>query len=68
VLQREILQYVEIFVFGRRRCIAPNYDRILRDGSKVLNRWFINPTHVGPMSQQIFFTSNFQALLEIKSY
>jgi len=55
VLQQEILQYVEISVFGKIRCMAPKYGRILRGGSKVPHRWFIDPTHVGPMSQKNFF-------------
>jgi len=48
--------YVEISVFGRIRCIEPKYGRILRDGSKVPHRWFIDPTHVGSMSQKNFFS------------
>ena len=44
--------------FERIRCIAPKYGRILRDGSKVPHRWFIDPTHVGPMSQKKIFFSN----------
>jgi len=51
MLQREILQYADISVFGRIRCVSPKYGRILRGGSKVPHRWFIDPTHVGPMSQ-----------------
>jgi len=55
MLQREILQYAEISVFGRIRCITPKYGRILRGGSKVPHWWFIDPTHVGPMRQKKFF-------------
>jgi len=47
--------YVEISVFGRICCIGLKYDRILRGGSKVPHRCFIDPTHVGPMSQKKFF-------------
>jgi len=69
MLQRKILQYAEIFVFGKIRCIALKYSRILRDGSKVPQRWFIDPTHVGLMSQKsFFFTSNFQPLPETIFY
>jgi len=69
MLKQEILQYAETPVFGRIRCIAPKYGRILRGGSKVPHRWFIDPTHVGPMSQKkCFFTSSFQTLPEIISY
>jgi len=69
MLQRKILQYAEISVFGRIRCIPPKYSRILREGSKVPHRWFIDPTHVGLMSQKnFFFTSNFQPLPEIIFY
>jgi len=49
MLKREILQDAEVSVLGRIRCIAPNYGRILRGGSKVPHRWFIDPTNVGPM-------------------
>ena len=38
------------------RCIGLEYDRILRGGSKVPHRWFIDPTHVGSMSQIKFFS------------
>jgi len=31
-----------------------NYGRILGGGSKVPHRLFIDPTHVGPMSQKKF--------------
>jgi len=55
MLQREILQYAEITVFGSIRCIAPNYGRILRGGSKVPHRWLIDPTHERPMGQKNFF-------------
>ena len=56
MLQREIPQYAEISVFGRIRCIAPKYGRILRGGSKIPYRWFIDLAHVAPMSQKkIFF-------------
>jgi len=61
MLQREILQYIGIPVFGRIRCIAPKYGRTLRGGSKVPNRWCIDPTHVGPMSQKVFFQIKFLA-------
>jgi len=61
LLQREILQHAEISVFGRIRCIAPKYGRILRGGSKVPLRWFIDPTHVGPMSQKNVFHIKFSA-------
>jgi len=37
------------------------YDRILRGGSKVSNRWFIDPAHVGPMSQKNFYHITFSA-------
>jgi len=50
VLQREILQYVEISVFGGIRCVESKYDRILIGGSKAPRRRFIDPTHVGPFS------------------
>jgi len=33
MLQLEIVQYANISVFGRIRCIAPKYGRILRGGS-----------------------------------
>jgi len=68
VLQREISLFVEICTFGRIRCIAPKYDRIIKGGSKVPHRWFIDLTQVGPISQRNFLHSNFQSLLEIKSY
>jgi len=52
---------VEISVFGRIGCIGLEYDRIHRGGSKVPHWWFIDPTHVGPMSQKkFFFIWNFQ--------
>jgi len=50
LLQLEILQYAGISVLGRIRCIKPKYDRILRGGSKVPQRWFIDPTNVGPQT------------------
>jgi len=56
MLQREILQYAEISVFGRIRCISPKNGRILRGGSKVPHRWFIDPTHIGPTRQKNFFS------------
>jgi len=56
MLQLEIVQYADISILGRIRCIEPKYDRILRGGSKVPHRWFIDPTHVGPMSQKKFFS------------
>jgi len=55
-LQQEILQYVEISVFGRISGTAPEYDRILRGGSKVPHRWIVDRTQVGPMSQNNFFS------------
>jgi len=39
MLQREILQYAKISVFGRIRCISPKNGRILRGGSKVPHIW-----------------------------
>jgi len=68
MLQLEILQYADISILGRIRCIELKYGRILRGGSKAPHRWFIDPTHVGPMSQKkFFFTSIFQPLPEIIS-
>jgi len=58
MLQREIQQYAEISVFG------PKYGRILRGGSKVPHRWFIETNE----PKKFFFTSNFQPLPEITSY
>jgi len=37
------------------------YGGILGGGSKVPHRWFIDRTHVGPMSQKIFFQIKFSA-------
>jgi len=54
--------YVEISVFGRIRCVGLEYDRILRGGSKIPHRWFIDPTQVGPISQKkSFFHMKFSA-------
>jgi len=39
MLQCEILQYTEISIFGRIRCIAPKYGKILRGGSKIPPMW-----------------------------
>jgi len=50
-----ILQCGEISVFGRIRCIAPKYEKILRGSSNVPHWWFIDPTHVGPTNQRYFF-------------
>jgi len=61
MLKREILQDAEVSVLGRIRCIAPKYGRILRGGSKVPHRWFIDPTNVGPMSQTFFFQIQFSS-------
>jgi len=33
-----------------------NMAGILRGGSKVPHRWFIDPTHVGPVSQKNVFS------------
>jgi len=48
--------YVEISVLGKIRYVGLEYDRILRGGSKVPHRWFIDPTHVGPMSKKKYFS------------
>ena len=56
MLQVEYLQYVEISIFARIRCIAPKYDRILRGGSKIPHRCFIDPTYMGPVGQKKYFS------------
>jgi len=50
-----VVGYVEISIFGRIHSIGLEYDRIHRGGSKVPHRWFIDPTHVGPIAKKNYF-------------